>query len=243
MQSISKLDRLRKRHHRALDYLEKNESVNVCSVDLEEKIFIIQSFKESTDTEDATKTYTVTKNKSRECDEADSKCLLFCNLCGICSHKYHCSCIDSSIKNNMCKHIHAVALSQPIISPGSEDGNNNSNICEDLETNFQDDIDHSTTTTNANEDNADDHIIPLQCENTEAEKMKLFAEEIAELVKNSLSYASSMEQLNEIKKNFVLPIKPTLIAASEQQNSTWSKKIAPVRGKMKKQVRIFESEK
>lgn len=36
-------------------------------------------------------------------------CKLLCLHCNSCFHEYLCSCMDSSIKNNMCKHIHAVA--------------------------------------------------------------------------------------------------------------------------------------
>ncbi|KAF7271807.1 hypothetical protein GWI33_015353 [Rhynchophorus ferrugineus] len=34
------------------------------------------------------------------------KCNLMCSNCGICLHRYSCSCLDSTIKWNMCKHIH-----------------------------------------------------------------------------------------------------------------------------------------
>lgn len=34
------------------------------------------------------------------------KCQLACRDCGVCIHHYRCSCIDSAIKWNMCKHIH-----------------------------------------------------------------------------------------------------------------------------------------
>lgn len=33
-------------------------------------------------------------------------CQLICSECKICLHRYYCSCIDSSIRWNMCKHIH-----------------------------------------------------------------------------------------------------------------------------------------
>ncbi|KAJ8911350.1 hypothetical protein NQ315_011643 [Exocentrus adspersus] len=33
-------------------------------------------------------------------------CQLICTDCGVCIHKYTCSCIDSSVRWNMCKHIH-----------------------------------------------------------------------------------------------------------------------------------------
>lgn len=61
---------------------------------------------------------------------------------------------------------------------------------------------------------------------------------MTELFRNSLSYASSLEQLYEIKKKYVLP---TLLTAGEQHYSSWSRKIVLVRGKMKKQIQIFQS--
>ncbi|CAH1383825.1 unnamed protein product, partial [Tenebrio molitor] len=44
--------------------------------------------------------YQIQKNVE-QCD-----CLLICSDCKICIHKYSCSCLDSSIRWNMCKHIH-----------------------------------------------------------------------------------------------------------------------------------------
>lgn len=38
---------------------------------------------------------------SKMCD-----CKLICTDCLICIHNFTCSCIDSSIKYNICKHIH-----------------------------------------------------------------------------------------------------------------------------------------
>lgn len=36
------------------------------------------------------------------------KCKVMCQSCDTCIHKFNCTCIDSSIKYNMCKHIHSV---------------------------------------------------------------------------------------------------------------------------------------
>ncbi|XP_056638648.1 uncharacterized protein LOC130446417 [Diorhabda sublineata] len=36
-------------------------------------------------------------------------CQLVCTECGICIHQFVCTCLDSAIKYNMCKHIHLVA--------------------------------------------------------------------------------------------------------------------------------------
>ncbi|XP_050309168.1 uncharacterized protein LOC126745382 isoform X2 [Anthonomus grandis grandis] len=38
--------------------------------------------------------------------QRDCKCQLLCNECKTCIHQFCCSCLDSSVKYNMCKHIH-----------------------------------------------------------------------------------------------------------------------------------------
>lgn len=45
-------------------------------------------------------------------EQYDNKCTcqLSCIECGCCIHKYRCSCIDSVIKWNMCKHIYLLCL-------------------------------------------------------------------------------------------------------------------------------------
>ncbi|VVC28141.1 Hypothetical protein CINCED_3A014603 [Cinara cedri] len=55
--------------------------------------------------------YNVLKSEIRECTMyEDMICLLPCTKCKTCFHNYTCSCHDQSIKNNMCKHIHAVGM-------------------------------------------------------------------------------------------------------------------------------------
>lgn len=50
------------------------------------------------------------------------RCQLNCIECGICIHRYSCSCVDASIKFNMCKHIHLVAkFRENEISNNAED--------------------------------------------------------------------------------------------------------------------------
>lgn len=39
-------------------------------------------------------------------------CQIICPECNICIHRYSCSCFDSSIKWNMCKHVHFLCYSQ-----------------------------------------------------------------------------------------------------------------------------------
>lgn len=43
--------------------------------------------------------------------EDDHACELKCRFCSICIHSYTCSCIDSIVVGNLCKHIHAVHIS------------------------------------------------------------------------------------------------------------------------------------
>ncbi|XP_072375185.1 uncharacterized protein [Diabrotica undecimpunctata] len=61
-------------------------------------------------------TFTVPSMSSTELyyiqrDVESCLCTLKCEDCGICIHEFYCTCMDSSIKFNMCKHIHAVAQS------------------------------------------------------------------------------------------------------------------------------------
>lgn len=50
---------------------------------------------------------------------ADTKCKcdIACKHCASCIHKYRCSCIDSSIKWNMCKHIHLLCRKLKCLKP------------------------------------------------------------------------------------------------------------------------------
>lgn len=50
--------------------------------------------------------YQVSQNKLSEDHSKD--CKLICTPCGTCCHAFFCSCIDSSVKGHMCKHIHLV---------------------------------------------------------------------------------------------------------------------------------------
>lgn len=55
--------------------------------------------------------YNVLKREVKECTLYEGEiCLLPCTQCNACFHDYTCNCQDHSIKNNMCKHIHAVAM-------------------------------------------------------------------------------------------------------------------------------------
>lgn len=40
--------------------------------------------------------------------KVNCNCKLICSLCEACLHSYSCSCLDNSIRWNMCKHIHLI---------------------------------------------------------------------------------------------------------------------------------------
>ena len=55
--------------------------------------------------------YNVLKTEVKECTlYEDEICLLPCTKCNACFHDYTCNCQDNSIRNNMCKHIHAIGM-------------------------------------------------------------------------------------------------------------------------------------
>lgn len=70
--------------------------------------------------------------------ECIPNCKLRCNQCNTCIHKFICTCLDSSIKWNMCKHIHTVcqyinnmnSSNRTIIFPGIEPTHTNSDSLE-----------------------------------------------------------------------------------------------------------------
>lgn len=45
-------------------------------------------------------------------------CHLYCKQCKICTHSFSCNCVDHIVRNNICKHIHAVAQ---LIQPQNEE--------------------------------------------------------------------------------------------------------------------------
>ncbi|XP_014243986.1 uncharacterized protein LOC106663581 [Cimex lectularius] len=84
----SKIAELRRRHNQALS-LDRMKFV---------KENDIWKFPSSTSSE----IYTIEK------ENLDCTCGLQCEDCKFCVHAYTCSCLDSTIKWNMCKHIHAL---------------------------------------------------------------------------------------------------------------------------------------
>ena len=91
----SKIRALRERHKSAMNYKNnKNEAIR-----LENNTFYVMSETISG------KGYEVTYQK--KCSY-NNQCELQCEKCNVCIHEYVCTCIDISIKFNLCKHIHLV---------------------------------------------------------------------------------------------------------------------------------------
>ncbi|XP_046666128.1 uncharacterized protein LOC124357989 isoform X1 [Homalodisca vitripennis] len=88
---VTKLQILRRRH------IESYEIADCNMITLENEWQVLSS--------KAQEFYSVKKVKNCNC------CVLLCPHCNSCFHEYICSCMDNSIKNNMCIHIHLVARS------------------------------------------------------------------------------------------------------------------------------------
>ncbi|KFM81060.1 hypothetical protein X975_20238, partial [Stegodyphus mimosarum] len=83
----SKLENLKKRHELTL-----TESCSITEIERGWQVLA----------SDSSEIYMVEQNAN------NCTCQLICSDCNACIHKYTCTCIDASIKWNMCKHIHFV---------------------------------------------------------------------------------------------------------------------------------------
>jgi len=83
----------------------QSESKSIVINSLDSNSWYVQSFN------DENIMYNVLKREIKECTLYEGEiCLLPCTKCNACFHDYTCSCQNHSIRNNMCKHIHAVAM-------------------------------------------------------------------------------------------------------------------------------------
>lgn len=84
----SKVQALRKRHAASFD-------LNIDTVIESDGGWVLQS-------SSSFELYRVEETKQNSC------CNIFCAACNCCIHRYVCTCLDSAIKYNMCKHIHVI---------------------------------------------------------------------------------------------------------------------------------------
>lgn len=90
------LKNIRHRH----DTMEKSEKEKLVIEIRDNDSWQVSSFQTATG-DNCSEMYIIVKLNSR-CQD----CGLVCEKCNACFHQYRCSCLDSAIKNNMCKHIH-----------------------------------------------------------------------------------------------------------------------------------------
>ncbi|XP_008188185.1 uncharacterized protein LOC103310726 [Acyrthosiphon pisum] len=176
----SKIKELRKRHKHSLEM--SHEMVMKATEDSWD--IISKKYSEM---------YTVNRLKI-SCD-----CQIQCQDCLFCIHCYTCSCIDSAIKSNMCKHIHLVCQFQYSISNQKNNGmltnclvvNNNLNNMPNT------DGEHNNETSNILSQ-LNNSAITSQL-SLELEKRKL-----QESFNKVLNEISTIEELNVLKKLFYL---------------------------------------
>ncbi|XP_072401025.1 uncharacterized protein [Diabrotica undecimpunctata] len=180
----TKLSELRQRH-------KTSEMLDISKVDAIDVGWIVPSA--------SSNEIYVVKELQSECT-----CKLECSECGVCIHHY--TCVDCSIKWNMCKHIHLVCKFRQ---------QNPTNICKEVKEVLSDkmiidvnEVDQSEETTNL--------VMALSTKKKESqvvfEEQKKLAQTIQELIFNT----KTLEEIEAIK-TIVAPIQPTLEAIRNNQ--------------------------
>lgn len=168
------------------------------------------------------KSWNVLSGKTNEMYEVNQlksncDCQINCYDCQSCIHCYSCSCIDSTIKWNMCKHIHLVC--RFLKKTNDENIKNDENInTNNILTNFKNNIERNNETT----------IIVSQLNNstkpsndlvTEKDKVRLY-------FNNILDGISSSEELGILKK-CLSSVTPTINALRSNSDSQPFKNLTP----------------
>lgn len=99
-----KISLLRKAHKTAE---EKSKEIDILQT--EDDLWIVPSFTQFGET------YKVRQLKLDELH----KCNLKCEICNTCLHEFRCSCPDSAIRYNLCKHIHVTCLTTKDVGSGA----------------------------------------------------------------------------------------------------------------------------
>jgi hypothetical protein len=92
---------IRKQHHGSLKL-----SAEQCSCVNEDKFYSVVGAHDIT--------YTVGQNETVPHEALT--CPLMCNKCNICVHAFSCTCLDSALRNTICKHIHLIPrICKPVL--------------------------------------------------------------------------------------------------------------------------------
>ncbi|CAH1722529.1 unnamed protein product [Aphis gossypii] len=167
-------------------------------------------------------------------------CQIQCQDCLSCIHCYTCSCIDSAIKWNMCKHIHLVCRFQY-----NHENNGTSTNCLAVDNHM-----HNVPNSNT-EDEHDNETSNIVCQLnnstiTSQHSLELEKRKVQESFNKMLNEISTIEELNVLKKSF-LPIIPTLTAIRNKSNTTNLKsktsQTSPTNKKIIPQRRLYSTKK
>lgn len=86
------------KRHKAAEKILKNNTQNITTI-VPQKNWEVESESQPG------KFYTVVKEEQEQCG-----CQVICSTCGICTHLFSCSCLDSLLHHTVCKHCHLVAM-------------------------------------------------------------------------------------------------------------------------------------
>ncbi len=220
----TKLRILRCRHKTAENELSANP---ITIQQTSNSTWLISAF---TDSSPVQETYTV-KRRERETVECADSCTLLCVQCQTCFHRYKCTCQDSSVKNNMCKHIHVLGII-------GEFGDNY--VMSTVDDKILSDVD-DTSVPGVIEAIVDDTIV-TDIDDTVEEKSEELKKEIERAVNicgEALQHATNVEQVREIIETYLNPIEPALKAANITDIDISSSWISSPREKNVKQSLIF----
>lgn len=91
----SKLKAIQQHH----DSINNEKDTQVIVEEISENSWLISSFQ--TPSDDHVEMHSITRAYPG-CEN----CSLRCEKCDVCFHEYYCSCVDSCVNSNMCKHVH-----------------------------------------------------------------------------------------------------------------------------------------
>ncbi|XP_050499982.1 uncharacterized protein LOC126880257 isoform X1 [Diabrotica virgifera virgifera] len=197
-------------------------------------------------------TYTVASSSTNEMYtveevKLDCTCKLICDECNTCIHHFSCSCLDNSIKWNMCKHIHLVCRYINQLPKAVEIIEEESFLAENnliMDVNKKDQEISSlieTITTNK----------PMQQKNyydQVCERKQKIMDEMARL-QNEIKLVNSIEEIEVFERNMA-PIWPCLAAVRDHRKShvglpevSASIKNIPPNKKIEPQRRLYRTKK
>lgn len=171
-------------------------------------------------------------------NEVQCNCKLLCTECNTCIHKYSCTCLDSSIKWNMCKHIHSICqlrIDQEDFTHVSSQENNDSG--DDLFVHIED----------CDNINEREEILAQVSKNENLSALSSITkqkETIRDELNDTINEISSAREL-EVLKRHVASLKATLSAVRSQTGNELANKCDSMSQKRKivPQRRLFSTKK